>query len=66
VLLQTYSKLVLREFGSEYAFFSTGDMPAGTVTKIASTGRKWRKWVERYGFPRRTKLIECSRSAMIG
>jgi hypothetical protein len=61
--LQIDSKLVLRECGFECAYFTTGDIPAVAVTKIAPTGRKW---VERCGLSRRTKFIECSRSTMTG
>jgi hypothetical protein len=39
-MLQIVSKLELREFGSERAYFATGDTPAGAVTKIASAGRQ--------------------------
>jgi hypothetical protein len=34
-------RLILRECGSECAYFTTGDIPAVAVTKIAPTGRKW-------------------------
>jgi hypothetical protein len=39
-LLQIDLKLVLREFASERASLTTGDIPAGAVTEIASTGSK--------------------------
>jgi hypothetical protein len=59
--LKVSSKLVLREFVSERAYFATGYIPVA-VTKIGSTCRKW---VELFDFVSCTEIIKCGRCAMV-